>query len=162
MERLSNYEEKKITLSSISTQHLSEMAKWGKFLAIVGFATVLLLFTLAIFMGIFLPSLNGNEEINAFQNIEGTPNIGALAAVIGPVLSIVYIVIAVLYFFPMLYLFNFSRKTLSAVKNKDNELIEHALNNLRKHYKFIGIVTLAGILIYALAFIGGLIGGLMA
>lgn len=162
MESILNSAEEKLELSPSSIQYLAETAKWSKFLSIVGFVGVALFIVLALFMGIFLPSLNSIEGMDAFQQLEGQPNLGAMGAILGPILSFVYLAIAILYFFPVLYLFNFSRKAQLAIKEMNSELMEASLNNLRKHYKFIGIIFLVMLALYALAFVGGIVGGIIA
>lgn len=162
MDSILNSPEEKLELNSSSIQHLAEMAKWSKFLSIIGFIGVAFLIVLAFFMGFFLPMLNGSEGMNAFQQIEGQPDMSAISSILGPILSILYLVIAVLYFFPVLYLFNFSKKAQLALKEMNNELIEASLNNLRKHFKFIGILVLVVIAIYTITFLGALLGGILA
>lgn len=162
MESIFNTTEEKLELNPSSIQHLTELAKWSKFLSIIGFIGVAFLMVLAFFMGIFLPTLNGSEGMEAFQQIEGQPDMSAISSILGPILSIVYLVFAILYFFPVLYLFNFSKKAQLAIKEMNNDLIESSLNNLRKHFKFIGILVLVIIILYTLIFLGALIGGILA
>ena len=136
MESIFNTNEEKLELSPSSIQHLSETAKWSKFLSIVGFVGVALFIVLALFMVIILPSLNDGMGMDAFQQL-GEPGNNRNMAVFGPIMAIIYLTFAILYFFPVLYLFNFSKKAQIAIKEMNNELIEVSLNNLRKHFKFV-------------------------
>ncbi len=151
---LENQEEKKFELSKMSIAHILETAKWAKFIAIVGFVVVAFLLVLAFFMGFFLPSINSAELENLNAN-----EMGGLMSMMGPMLSVIYILIALLYFFPVLFLFNFSNMAMKAIKQNDNELLNSSFNQIRRHFKFIGILTLIGVLVYAIIFIGSILGG---
>ncbi|NPD46718.1 MULTISPECIES: DUF5362 family protein [unclassified Lentimicrobium] len=161
MESIFNTNEEKFELSPSSIQHLTEAAKWSKFLSIVGFVGVALFIVLALFMGIVLPSLNEGLGMDAFQQLGNQGNKGNMA-IFGPIMAFIYLAFAILYFFPVLYLFNFSKKAQLAIKEMNNELIEASFNNLRKHFKFIGILVIVIIALYALAFVGAIMGGILA
>jgi len=156
MESLSNLnEESKLEFSSIVTKHVEDIAKWAKFLSIVGFIGVGFLILVAIVMT-FLPSINaGNEFSQEFQNADTFPSF------MGPVLSIIYFLAAILYFMPVYYLYNFSRKAIQAIRHHDTITIEDSFNNLRRHYKFMGILVIIMLGIYAIGFIGLAMGGMM-
>ncbi len=93
--------------------------------------------------------------------MEGMSDSSAFAGIIGPFVGVIYIVIAVLYFFPVLFLYNFSSKSLVAVRELDTEFLTMAIDNLRKHFKFIGILTIVVLVSYAIFFIGLMVGGLV-
>jgi hypothetical protein len=50
-------------------------------------------------------------------------------------LSAIYIIIALFYFFPVYYLFQFSSKW--KLSSNDNDLINSSFEYLKSHYKFI-------------------------
>jgi hypothetical protein len=58
-----------------------------------------------------------------------------------------------LYFFPVLYLFNFSKKMKNALSNNKTVDFTLAFKNLKSHYKFIGIFTIVIISMYVLMFL---------
>jgi len=160
MESIFKTSENKLELSPSSIQHLAETAKWSKFLSIIGFVGLALFLVLSLFIGIILPSMNSIEGLDAFQQTEGQLGIGDMAF-FGPILAFGYLGIALLHFFPILYLFNFSRKAQIALKEMNSELIETSLNNLKKHYKYIGIMVLVLLVLYAIVFTVGIITGLL-
>lgn len=161
MEALSNItEEQNFTLNSRSLKFLEEGAKWAKFLSIVGFVAIAFLVVLAAVMFLVLPQLN-SSELADLQGMEDLPNGSAFGAVLGPVLGFLYLIIAVIYFIPVWFLFQFSNKSIQAIKEKNEIYLENAFNQLRKHYKFIGILTIIALALYAIIFIGGFLGGLM-
>jgi len=67
--------------------------------------------------------------------------------------SLVYIGFAVLYFIPIMNLFRFAQYSKIAVRNQDSSELTRAISQLKAHYKFIGILTIILIVIYALFFL---------
>jgi len=68
-------------------------------------------------------------------------------------LFVVFIVIAVIGFFPYFFLFRFSKHTSSAVKNLDKQELHIAFKNLKTYYVYIGILMIILISIYVIAVI---------
>lgn len=123
------------------TGYLTETAKWGKFLAIIGFIGCGLLLIVGIFAGSVFSSLSAIEGIG-------------MSSVF---LTIIYVCIALLYFFPCMYLYNFATKMQRALKANDQLQLSDSFKNLKSCYKFMGILMIVILVIYALAFIGGII-----
>jgi len=123
--------------------NLEATRKWTLFLSILGFVFIGLMllmsvFFLSIFRGIGLP-------------LELPTTL--------PMFSIIpMLIVMVIYFFPIFYLFQFSRFSKIAVANRDEASLARALKFLKLHYQFMGILAIIGIGIYALAIIGALIG----
>ena len=119
-----------ITLESLG--FLYTTAKWAKFIAIMGFIVIgiMLLFGLgAIFSNYISAS-------TYFQHIW---------------FGVLYYVIAVVYVFPFLYLNNFSNYMSKAVALRDTELLTIAMEYLKKHYKYMGILIIVMIGTYIIA-----------
>lgn len=121
--------------------YLNEAAKWGKFLAIVGYCVLGLMILGGIFMMVGMSQLN---------NISG---FGSSAILLG----LVYLVIAVIYFFPVTYLYNFSVKILQGINSEDVYSVTTGIQNLKSMFKFMGIFTIVILSIYGLAFVIGII-----
>ena len=68
-------------------------------------------------------------------------------------MTIVYLLIALLLFFPCLYLYKFSVKMQSAVKVVSQENFDESLMNLKSMFKFYGIFTIIILSFYTLVFI---------
>src|SRR5882672_6038048 len=84
-----------------SSSYLSDTAKWAKFLAIVGFIVCGLIVLVAFFAGSILSATFSR------YGMEG----GSAASSVGSAfITIIYILVALLYFFPCLYLFRFATK----------------------------------------------------
>lgn len=65
---------------------LNESARWGKILAIVGFVSIGLLVVVALFMGAYLGSMP--EDITGLES-----GVGAMISVIYIVFAIIYLVV---------------------------------------------------------------------
>ncbi|MEA1886604.1 MAG: hypothetical protein U9N72_05290 [Bacteroidota bacterium] len=137
-----------VEFTSDSIRHLDEARKWSMFLAILGFISVGLLVLVALFSGTVL-TLIGDSS---------------LSPAIGIVIAIFYLIMAVLYFFPVYYLFNFSSKAKHAVKSSDSKTLTESMHFFKAHYKFLGIMVIVMLALYpviiALAVLGGIMGSL--
>jgi len=130
---------------------LRETAKWASFLSILGFIFIglMVVFGLVMFAaGGAMGSLGG-----------GAGMFGALG---GATIGGVYIVIALFYFFPVLYLFRFASSTKQALNTNNTERLTAAMENLKSHYKFLGILAIIMIAIYALVFVFAIVAGVSA
>ncbi len=123
-------------LTEESKHYLVQTAKWARFLAIVGFVMVGFLVIVAFFAGAFLAALDSDEELSAI----GTGSLTAL-----------YLVLAIVYFFPVWYLFRFANRTREAIKDEDSELLAAGLEQLKACIKFVGILTIIVLVFYFLA-----------
>jgi hypothetical protein len=74
----------------------------------------------------------------------------------GTFLTVFYLLVALLYFFPVYYLFQFSVKMKAALAQQSSELLQQAFENLKSHYKFMGIlmIVVLGFYVIILAFAG--------
>jgi len=74
-------------------------------------------------------------------------------------MGLMYVLIGLLYFFPVYYLFKFSSKVRTALMTKNTQELETAFENLKSHYKFIGILMIITLSIYVLFGGGALLAG---
>lgn len=124
---------------------LFQTAKWARFIAIVGFVMLGLLVMVGLFAGSLL-SLAGSQ-------------IGSGSAVPAATFSFLYIAMALLYFFPLLYLYRFGTKMKEALVNNNQEKLNDSLLNIKSCFKFLGIMTIVLLAVYALIFVGVIILG---
>lgn len=126
-----------------SKEFLKETAKWTKFLAILGFVGIGLMVLGSLVM-LFAPSsLMSNGDFPFGGKI---------------FMMLLYLAFAVLYYFPIFYLYQFSENTKKAIENNDNNAIRDAFEFLKSHYKFMGILTIILLSFYAIIIFIGLIG----
>ena len=104
-----------------SISYLGETAKWAKFLSIVGFVMCGLMVIFALFAGTII--VNTISKLN--------PDQGLAATGMGGFFSIIYLVIALIYFFPCLYLFNYASKMQVALRNNDQINLNKSFGHLK-------------------------------
>lgn len=138
-----------LQISPLAQSYLTESARWSKFLAIIGFISCGLMVILAFFIPAFLTQL---PPYNTSAQLSGVLKIG---------MTIVYLLLALLFFFPCFYLYKFSVKMQAAVKAENQENFDESLMNLKSVFKFYGIFTIIILSFYALAFIIGIIAAAM-
>ena len=126
-----------------SKEFLKETAKWTKFLAILGFVGIGFMVLGSLVM-LFAPSsLMSNGDFPFGGKI---------------FMMLLYLAFAVLYYFPISYLYQFSENTKKAIENNDNNAIRDAFEFLKSHYKFMGILTIILLAFYAIIIFIALIG----
>jgi len=141
-----------MNVDQVGKSHLADAARWAKFLSIMGFIGCGLVVLIGVFFGsIFGILTTGLERNSPYGNM---PN----SAPFGAAMAFIYIVIALIYFFPCLFLFRFASKMKSALASNDQETLNISFQNLKATFRFIGILTLIGLCFWLLAFIAGLLG----
>ena len=129
--------------------HLSEAAKWGKFLAIFGFIICGLIIVAGLFM-----AANVNELTSTSRRYSMYDD-GAALQGMGAMMAVIYIILAAIYFFPCLFLLRFSNKMKAALQTDDQAMLTASFQNLKVMFRFVGILTIIIIAFYLLAFIAG-------
>lgn len=125
-----------------SSQYLTETARWSKFLAIVGFVTCGLVAVASFFIGAIL----ARNPFTAY-NAEGAGAVG------GAFVTALYLAFALLYFFPCLFLYQFSVRLKAALRDNDQVKLNQSLKSQKSLFKFVGILTIIVLSFYALALI---------
>lgn len=122
--------------NNISTHYLLETARWGKFIAILGFIGmgIVLLFSVLMVMGI---NFSGEADMNTISM---------------KTLLLIYILLIIIYFFPVISLYKFSVKMKHGIETKNMEEMTLGFKNLKSLFKFIGILAIISISIYAISF----------
>jgi hypothetical protein len=136
---------------SVSTEikdYLHTTAKWGKFLAVVGFVITGMIVVASLSIGLLFGTMGS-------MMIPGMPDSGLL----GVGLGLLYALLAVVYFFPAWYLFQFSTKMMVAVRNDDQEFFTIGFKNMKSLFRFLGIATLVLLSLYPIMIICVLIFG---
>jgi uncharacterized membrane protein len=130
-------------LQTAALDYLRESAKWSMFLAILGFIGIGFLALAAIIM------------TSVMSMMPETP--GPFGAIKG-FISIIYLVFAVIYLFPIYYLYKYADSTKKALNSGNSELLTNAFCNLKSHHKFLGIASIIIIALYIIAAIVMVIG----
>lgn len=140
-----------LSIDLTTKSHLSEAARWARFLAIVGFIVCGLIVLLGVFAGSILSTMMGRYGGSEFRNagMEG----------LGPVISVMYICFALLYFIPCLFLFRFANYAKAAIATDQQETLNKSFQNLKAMFRFVGILTIIVLCIYAIGLLAVILGG---
>jgi len=123
-----------------ATTFLLKTAKWGKFLAILGFIVSGFLFLAGILMSFVLGMLP-DEMLPLDMPFSPT------------VFSVIYIAIAGIYVIPVVFLNNFCNNAIKAIENSSTENLTTSFRNLKNLFVFVGISTIIVLSFYTLILI---------
>lgn len=129
-----------LEMNEDAMDHLRETAKWANFLAILG----IIVLSLMVLAGIFMTL------------------IATAALPIGGIfMFLMYVVLAAVYAMPIYYLYKFAQTTRYALNSLNSFQLAEALGYLKSTFKFMGILAIAMLCLYALIFMfGSLLGSL--
>lgn len=132
---LNSQTEKGLEITPMIKSQLKEASKWAKFLAILGFIGLGIMVLVAL---LFLLVGNMLSDTNSVS-----PHL----------LGFIYLVFAGIYFMPIKYLYDFSTQMSRSIMMTDQQSFSDAINSLKSHYKFIGIMTIVMLSLYLLLII---------
>lgn len=145
MESNQNLLNSELQIDTTAHAYLAETAKWCNFLSIVGFILSGLIGIVALFAGTILGNLSSGY--------------GGNSSFIGAgFVTVIYLIIAGVYFFMSLFLYRFASKMKAALYTNDQETLNNSFLNLKNLYKLMGILTIVYLSFLVLALIVG-IGG---
>ena len=138
-----------LVLTPEAQTYLRESGKWANFLGIIGFVMCGLFLILSLFIGTLMTTM-----------AQISPMYAAMPAALGGVVTVVFILFDILYFFFALYLYQFGSKIKKGSSFGDSEQVTIALGKLKSFFKLWGIVTIVILCLYALEIIIGIIAGI--
>jgi small-conductance mechanosensitive channel len=118
---------RKIEIGQETLDNLNTTRKWTMFLSILGFIFLGLLIVIGVIAGTFLSAFNTGDTVT------GVPD--SLIFLIFPAVDVVY-------FFPVLFLFRFSKHIAMAVQTLDNQALHKAIKNLKSYFVYIGVLII--------------------
>lgn len=140
-----------LELTPLSIEYLREVAKWARFLSIVGLIGIGLSVIAYIFLGVTLSAAPlALDDNNAAKGMAGVTGLMFIPGVI----------IMLIYILPIWWLYQFSTKLGEAINFKNSQVLETSFQFLKKHYKFIGILVVVMLALYILLFVGAIIAGI--
>lgn len=140
-----------LSIDPLVRSHLSDTARWGRFLAIMGFIGSGLILLAVIFL-----LANPGQFPQGFGEESG----GARFA---PVAFVIYMIIAiVLYFLPCLFLFRFATKMKRALATESQEELTISFQNLKVLFRYVGVLTIIVLSIYAIVILVLILGYMSA
>lgn len=130
-----------LALDHESIDHLTETARWGKFLAVAGFVSCGVIIVMAFVVGAILSSTLF-ATIPHYSNQIGSNAFGFLG---GAMIGGIYSVFAVIYFFPCLFLYRFSVRMKAALNTNDGVKLNQSLKAQKYLFRYVGIATIVGL-----------------
>lgn len=120
-------------------EYVKETAKWGTFLAILGYISIgiiaLISFVLMV-VGSVSSSLHQNSVFGKHKSF-----------------FIIYLILAILYMFPTTFLYRFSDKAKDAIRFNDQNILTSTFKNLKSMFQFTGIMAIVIMSLYILILI---------
>jgi magnesium-transporting ATPase (P-type) len=144
-----------LNVDATGQSHLGEAARWGKFLAIVGMVMCVLIVVFGIIAATAISSLDNSFRRSGFGDSPYD------SAGMGVTMVVTYIFIAVIYFFPCMFMLRFSNHMQNALKANDLNSLNESFKNLKVTFRYMGILTIIGLVFFVLALLIGGLGVLM-
>jgi magnesium-transporting ATPase (P-type) len=139
-----------LTIDPTTKTHLFETARWARFLAIVGFVFLVLV----IFLGVYSSMMISRFE----EGYRSTLGVTGVMNAAGAGVAVMYIVMAVVAFFPLLFTFRFSSLMRHALNSNDQALLNASFQNLKVCFRYLGIITIIFLVMTALTLVFGIAG----
>jgi hypothetical protein len=137
-------------IDQTSKAHLADAAKWARFLAIVGFVFCGLMVVFSIFFGSFFSMLPGSAS-NSDMDADFAQGLA-----IGMI--IYYLIIATIVFIGYLFLYRFATHMRRALATNDQNVLNTSFQNLKITFRYVGILTIIGLVLMALGILSGIAG----
>jgi hypothetical protein len=136
-----------LSIDPITKSHLNDTARWARFLAITGIILLILglVFTVLMFTvfadsGYTTYTFNGRQQESASAGLQAT---FIIAMLVGFAIA----------FFPLLFLLQFSNRMKKALNGNDQEALNVSFLNLKRYFRYVGVIMIICLAIYALIFI---------
>lgn len=136
-ETYSNTSPNELYLDPRLLNNLYDMAKWGKVLAVLGFILSGFILVFGLFMQGMLKS-QGKQEIMSDVGLSGFT-------------MVVYAFVALVYFFPSLYLFNFAVSMQQGTQERSRQKVGKAISKLRILFKFLVVMLVLFLVLFGVA-----------
>jgi hypothetical protein len=123
----------RIEIGPETLKHLNTLRKWTMLLAVSGFIFLGLIITLGLITGTFLTAFSNSDKM------PGLPDVLVYAA---------FITVILIIFFPILFLFRFSKHTSKAVETLDRKEMHIAIKYLKRYFIYIGVLLIVILSVY--------------
>lgn len=129
---------KKIEIDPYILKNLNTIRKWTMFISITGLISFGVVIFFGVLTGTFLSVFNSPEEGLRIKEMAGV--LGLLGMLL-------------VYLFPIIFLFNFSKKTALAIAEHDQKALKKAFKNLKYFFGSLGIFTIILLAVYVASLI---------
>jgi hypothetical protein len=156
MEETQNSSLFSLSIDPVTKAHLSETARWAKFLAIVGLIGIVLLVVGGLAYSIWITSMMQSiqDRYDGFPSQRYSSGLAIGSAVL-------FIIAAAVAFFPMLYMLRFANRMRTALNGNDQQSLNTSFQNLKIYFRYVGIITIISLalwVIWILIFVVGALG----
>ena len=131
-----------LSLSGLDLQNLRDAGKWARFLAIVSLVMMALAVLFFLIFGTTMMAFAGGGDAAAMT-----------------IVLIFFLAVAALYIYPLIKLYQFGSKIMTAVDSGDGIAASESYAALRSMFKFMGILTIIFLALQALQIVIMLIVG---
>lgn len=129
----SNPEINNIEIGQDTLKHLNTLRKWTMFLAVLGFIFFGLIIILGLITGTFFTAFNQSSQSQDLPDY---------------LVIVAFIALALIIFFPVYFLFSFSKHTSIAVTTHDRKEMHIAIKHLKRFFIYIGVLLIVVITVY--------------
>ena len=143
-------------IDNISKSHLSEAAKWARFLAICGFIFLGLMIIYGVAMSFLIVNM-----ANTMSQVDSSPSENSLQSMMRIGMVIFYIVFAVIAFFPYYFLLRFANKMKAALISNDQDALNGSFQNLKILYRYMGILMIISLVLIVFGILSMLLTAVM-
>ncbi len=134
---------RQLVITPQAQQFLKSAANWAKFLAIIGFT-----FVFIVAIGTYILTLI-TKNLSKVPD-ESQPDVFMVTTF----LIIIFVVMTGFYFYALFKMLKFSNITKKAIRTNDSETLTQAFKYLNTHYKSMGIMMIACMILFILYGIG--------
>jgi uncharacterized membrane protein YjgN (DUF898 family) len=139
-----------LEIDAAGKSHLSEAARWAKFLAIIGMVMCGFMVIGGILVSTAMAGAMNDLERGGYGG-RGAAN----ATGMGATMMVTYIIIAVIYFFPCMFTLRFANHMKSAIGSDDKASLNESFKNLKVTFRYMGIITIVFLSLFLLMFLFG-------
>jgi hypothetical protein len=133
-----------VTVTPLMAEHLRATKPWVRLISVIMFISVGLMFLGGLVM-MLMPSPAGMRGFG-----------------FGPIVGIFYFIFGLLYLLPAYFLHQYASSINDFLQGGGDSAMENALGSQKSFWRFVGILTLVIISLYALVFLFAIFGAMSA
>jgi hypothetical protein len=139
-----------LSIDPATKVHLAETARWARFLAIIGFVFIVFMVALGVYS-----SLTISRYEDMFNGYRGNRS---FVDSVGVGVSVMYVIMAVVAFFPLLFMLRFANQMRNALSSNNQALLTSSFQNLKVYFRYLGIITIILLVLTILSLFMGIAG----
>lgn len=129
-----------LTIDPASKSHLTDIVRWAKFIAIVGFVFCAII----ILLGFVMESTYSQMYNSRYEGLDLDRNTKSA----GITMAVLCFIMAIVCFFPFLFLLQFSSKMRSALVSNDQDTLNNAFQKLKNTLRYVGVLMIILLLFF--------------